>query len=85
LASTFSHAVAAFGFGAAFSQPGMLKRLWVLGVACAVVLGVDVIGFHFGVHYQDFWGHRGFTHSLLFAALPRLTGHGFRLSGYRIK
>jgi inner membrane protein len=30
---------------------------------------LDVIGFHFGVHYGDFWGHRGFTHSLLFAAL----------------
>lgn len=30
---------------------------------------LDVIGFHFGVHYGDFWGHRGFTHSLAFAAL----------------
>jgi inner membrane protein len=29
----------------------------------------DVVGFHFGIRYQDFWGHRGFTHSLLFAAL----------------
>ena len=30
---------------------------------------LDVIGFRFGVHYGDFWGHRGFTHSLVFAAL----------------
>jgi inner membrane protein len=30
---------------------------------------LDVIGFRFGVHYGDFWGHRGFTHSLAFAAL----------------
>lgn len=29
----------------------------------------DVIGFQFGVDYGDFWGHRGFTHSLAFAAL----------------
>jgi inner membrane protein len=29
----------------------------------------DVVGFHFGIRYQDFWGHRGFTHSLVFAAL----------------
>jgi inner membrane protein len=28
-----------------------------------------VIGFRFGVPYGDFWGHRGFTHSLVFAAL----------------
>jgi inner membrane protein len=30
---------------------------------------IDAIGFHFGVAYGSFWGHRGFTHSLLFAAL----------------
>lgn len=29
----------------------------------------DVIGFRFGIHYSDFWGHRGFTHSLVFAAI----------------
>jgi inner membrane protein len=30
---------------------------------------LDVLGFRLGVRYGDFWGHRGFTHSLLFAAL----------------
>jgi inner membrane protein len=30
---------------------------------------LDVIGFRFGIRYGDFWGHRGFTHSLVFAAL----------------
>jgi inner membrane protein len=34
-----------------------------------VVPDLDVIGFRFGIRYGDFWGHRGFTHSLLFAAL----------------
>ena len=34
-----------------------------------LVPDLDVIGFRFGVRYGDFWGHRGFTHSLLFAAL----------------
>jgi inner membrane protein len=29
----------------------------------------DVAGFRFGVAYSDLLGHRGFTHSLLFAAL----------------
>jgi inner membrane protein len=31
-----------------------------------------VIGFRFGIRYGDFWGHRGFTHSLVFAALLAL-------------
>jgi inner membrane protein len=27
----------------------------------------DVFGFRLGVHYEDPWGHRGATHSLVFA------------------
>ena len=36
---------------------------------CSGIPDLDVIGFRFGIHYGDFWGHRGFTHSLVFAAL----------------
>jgi inner membrane protein len=69
VASLISHAVAALGIGAAFYKPNLPKRAWVLGAACSVLPDVDVVGFHFGIRYGDFWGHRGFTHSLLFAAL----------------
>jgi len=69
MASVFSHAVAALGIGACFYRPGTPKRVWVVGAACSVVPDLDVIGFRFGIHYGDFWGHRGFTHSILFAAL----------------
>jgi inner membrane protein len=69
MASVFSHAVAALGLGACFCPPRTPKRVWVIGALCAVVPDLDVIGFRFGVRYGDFWGHRGFTHSLLFAAL----------------
>jgi inner membrane protein len=69
MASVFSHAVAAIGIGACFYRPGAPKRVWVIGTLCSVVPDLDVIGFRFGVRYADFWGHRGFTHSLLFATL----------------
>jgi len=69
VASVFSHAVAALGIGACFYRPGTPKRVWLAGAACSVIPDLDVVGFRFGVHYGDFWGHRGFTHSLLFAAL----------------
>jgi len=69
MASVFSHAVAALGIGACFYRPRTPKRVWVIGALCAVIPDLDVIGFGFGVHYGDFWGHRGFMHSLLFAAL----------------
>ena len=68
MASLFSHAVVALGIGACFYQPRTPKRVWVLGVLCSVIPDVDVIGFRFGIRYGDFWGHRGFTHSLVFAA-----------------
>jgi inner membrane protein len=29
----------------------------------------DVVGFSFGIRYADQWGHRGASHSLVFAAL----------------
>jgi inner membrane protein len=69
MASVFSHAVAALGLGACFYRPGIPKRVWVVGALCSVVPDLDVIGSRFGVRYGDFWGHRGFTHSLVFAAL----------------
>jgi len=69
MASLFSHAAAALGIGPCFYRPGTPKRVWVIGALCSVVPDLDVVGFRFGVRYGDHWGHRGFTHSLLFAAL----------------
>jgi inner membrane protein len=68
MASPFSHAVAALSIGTCFYRPQIPKRIWVPGVLCSVAPDLDVIGFKFGIHYGDFWGHRGFTHSLVFAA-----------------
>ena len=55
--------------GTWFDRPGMPKRAWIAGAVCSVLPDLDVVGFRFGIRYGDFWGHRGFTHSLLFAAL----------------
>src|SRR5262249_22408012 len=69
MASAISHAVAALGIGACFSQPGYTGKMLLLGAFCGVAPDLDVIGFRFGIHYADFWGHRGFTHSFAFAAI----------------
>jgi inner membrane protein len=69
MASPFSHAVAALSIGTCFYRPQIPKRVWIAGALCSVLPDIDVIGFRFGIHYGDFWGHRGFTHSLSFAAL----------------
>jgi inner membrane protein len=69
MASLISHAVAALGIGTVFARPQLPKRVWVIGAVCSMLPDIDVIGFRLGIHYGDFWGHRGFTHSLLFASV----------------
>lgn len=69
MASPFTHAVAAVSIGTCFYRPQIPKRVWFAGAVCSVLPDLDAIGFRLGVHYGDFWGHRGFTHSLVFAAL----------------
>jgi inner membrane protein len=41
----------------------------VVWSALSLLPDADVLGFRLGVHYADAWGHRGATHSLLFALL----------------
>src|SRR5512146_2453815 len=67
--SAFTHAIAALSVGTCFSRPQVPKRAFVAAAICSAIPDLDVIGFRFDVKYADFWGHRGFTHSLVFAAL----------------
>jgi inner membrane protein len=61
--------VAALSIGSCYYRPGRAKRVLATGALCSVIPDLDVMGFRFGIRYVDFWGHRGFTHSLIFAAL----------------
>ena len=67
MASLFAHGFVASAFGKNFSKAVYPKKLWLLGIFCAILPDADVLGFKFGIAYEDFWGHRGFSHSLVFA------------------
>lgn len=69
MASAFSHAIAALSIGSCFYRPQTPKSVWAAGAVCAVLPDIDTVGFRFGIQYSDFCGHRGFTHSLVFAVL----------------
>jgi inner membrane protein len=69
VASAFSHAIAAGAIGAAFYRPGWPARAWILGAACAIAPDADVIGVALGVSLRSVFGHRGLSHSLVFAAV----------------
>ncbi|HEY6251835.1 MAG TPA: metal-dependent hydrolase [Candidatus Angelobacter sp.] len=68
--TAFTHALVAGSLGQA-GKPDWRRdwRFWYLAVLCSILPDIDVIGFPLGVRYGDLWGHRGMTHSLLFAAV----------------
>jgi len=69
MASAFTHAFAAVALTKALSRERRDWRFWTLLAGSAVLPDADVIGFAFGINYGDMFGHRGLSHSLLFAGL----------------
>jgi len=69
MASAFSHVIVAVAMGKVFRNKELGWRELGLGAFCSVLPDLDVIGFLLGIQYGDMWGHRGMTHSVLFAAL----------------
>jgi inner membrane protein len=70
----FSHGVAAAALLTAFPRRAVPRRLLTLGIVCAIAPDIDVIAIPFGARSGDLLGHRGFTHSLLFAAVLASAG-----------
>lgn len=58
MASAFSHTLAALVLGKAFQHPIMTWPVLLSSAVCSIVPDLDVIGFYFGIHYGDLWGHR---------------------------
>ncbi len=49
-------------------------RLLLIGLLAACLPDLDVLAFKLGIAYDDALGHRGFSHSLLFAGLVGILG-----------
>ena len=69
MASAFGHAFAAIALGTSLPKIYRSTKFWILATICSILPDADVIGFSFGIPYESFWGHRGFSHSLLAALL----------------
>jgi inner membrane protein len=67
--SIISHPAVAIGLWPILQRFRVPPLLFWVGAFCTIVPDFDVITFAFGVSYGEVLGHRGFTHSLLFAAL----------------
>lgn len=69
MASAFGHALTAIALGISFNKSMINAKFWILGMLCSIPPDADVITFKFGIAYESFWGHRGFSHSFVFALL----------------
>ena len=71
--TVLTHALAAGALVAVAPAEAPKARLAVAMGLLATVPDLDVIGFRAGIPYGDVMGHRGFTHSILFAVLAGFT------------
>jgi len=67
--SIFTHALLPVAAGLALGRARVPVPLMLTGAALAALPDLDVVGFRLGIGYASDLGHRGFTHSLLFALL----------------
>lgn len=65
--TVLSHPAAALALAGVLKRPTLL--LVLLGVICTLVPDADVVAFSLQIPYGHPLGHRGFSHSLLFAGL----------------
>lgn len=69
MASAFGHALVAATIVKVADREPFSKRLWILAIVSAVFPDIDVVTFNLGIPYGDMLGHRGLTHSILFAVV----------------
>lgn len=55
--------------------------LWALAAFSSLLPDMDSIGMGLGIDYADFWGHRGFMHSILFAFIWGMAATTFVFRG----
>jgi inner membrane protein len=77
VASVLSHPAVPIGIAAAAGRRMVPPGLALAACVASVVPDVDAVGFWAGVPYDAPLGHRGFTHSLTFAALLALLAAPF--------
>ena len=73
MASAYTHLFAAACTGVAITPGKIHPRLLAAGVVGSLIPDADVFGFELGIPYDHLFGHRGISHSLLFAVLFSLT------------
>jgi inner membrane protein len=65
--SIISHTAPVICVGLALGRVNVPWRLLAAGLVFSILPDLDVVGVHYSVAYGDAFGHRGLTHSIVFA------------------
>src|ERR1051325_1173670 len=71
--TVMTHALVGAGLGTLFTSRRMPAMFRVWTAALAMAPDLDVLAFGYGIPYEAPLGHRGFSHSLLFALIAGCT------------
>ena len=74
LPTIFTHPAVPLALAFGLGREVISKRLLAAGVLVSVIPDLDVVAFRFGIPYAADLGHRGFSHSLLFAFMVAAIG-----------
>jgi inner membrane protein len=75
------HPAIPLSLGLALGRKTIPAPLLAAGILASVLPDLDVVAFRLGIPYASGWGHRGFSHSLVFAlAVAALGAIGLRVS-----
>lgn len=69
MATVFSHALVGAAIVSLFPEKYRCKKSYGIAALTAVVPDFDYLGFIQRIPYDSLWGHRGMTHSIVFALL----------------
>ncbi|GAA5165901.1 metal-dependent hydrolase [Viridibacterium curvum] len=64
-----THAAVPLAVGLGLGRPRISRRLLAAGVFASICPDFDVVAFKLGIAYTDALGHRGATHSIVFAVM----------------
>ena len=67
MCSILTHSAIPLALSVCFPENSVSPKLVFAGAACSAIPDVDVVGFSFGIGYDNVFGHRGLTHSVAFA------------------
>lgn len=68
MCTVMTHPAVPIALSVLLPQETASPALLAAAAVCSVVPDLDIVSFDFGVEYGSLFGHRGFTHSIFFAA-----------------